>query len=246
MNRTTRHGIVIALLLLAALALAKSLADTEVEQDEQALDLRITAQRLADGRTEFALQSRGPDQSWGERLLPRGRYFPAHSSVGRWLNSTPVTLGDDDDALMAGEAQSGVVVRITARLLDDGRIEFAIQLREPGGQWGGRQLPRSRFFPEDASVGRWLSSSPLAVGAPRDAVVTSPSAVQAEEPATEPRCVLTDHVDRLTGATFQVITETGTGSAFYIGQTSGSPITMSLRRPARFNWSGASTRSLRL
>ena len=54
--------------------------------------MRITAQRLADGRTEFALQEREADGGWGERLLPRGRFFPATATVGRWLSSTPLTV----------------------------------------------------------------------------------------------------------------------------------------------------------
>ena len=55
-------------------------------------EVRITAQRLADGRTEFALQQREADGEWGERLLPRARFFPATSAVGRWLSSTPLTV----------------------------------------------------------------------------------------------------------------------------------------------------------
>ena len=29
---------------------------------------------------------------WQERILPRSRYFPADATVGRWLNSTPLTV----------------------------------------------------------------------------------------------------------------------------------------------------------
>ena len=72
-----------------------------------------------------------------------------------------------------GEAE----VRITARQLDDGRVEFALQQRVDG-EWGERQLPRSRFFPADATVGRWLNSSSLTIQAtPAERVaVTLPQA----------------------------------------------------------------------
>lgn len=48
-------------------------------------------------------------------------------------------------------------VRIVAQKLEDGRIEFGLQ------QDGERILPRSRYFPADARVGRWLRSSPIGV-----------------------------------------------------------------------------------
>ena len=53
------------------------------------------------------------------------------------------------------EEQSG---RIVARRLDDGRTEFGWQ---PAG--GERVLPSARYFPTDARVDRWLSSSPVEV-----------------------------------------------------------------------------------
>ena len=55
-----------------------------------------------------------------------------------------------------GDEQSG---RIVARRLDDGRTEFGWQ---PAG--GERVLPRARYFPAGADVGRWLNSSPVEVG----------------------------------------------------------------------------------
>ena len=39
-------------------------------------EVRISAQRLDDGRVEFALQQRQPDGAWGARLLPQLRFFP--------------------------------------------------------------------------------------------------------------------------------------------------------------------------
>ena len=75
-------------------------------------------------------------------------------------------------AATSGEAE----VRITARQLEDGRVEFALQQRV-NGEWGERQLPRSRFFPADAQVGRWLNSSPLTVEA------AEPEAPEVRQPA---------------------------------------------------------------
>ena len=48
--------------------------------------------------------------------------------------------------------------RIVARRLDDGRTEFGWQ---PAG--GARVLPSARYFPADAAVDRWQSSSPVEV-----------------------------------------------------------------------------------
>ena len=125
-------------------------------------EVRITAQRLANGRTEFALQQREADGEWGERLLTRARFFPATATVGRWLSSTPLTVR----APGAGDDAEGAEVRITAQRLANGRIEFALQEREADGEWGERLLPRARFFPATATVGRWLSSTPLTVSLP--------------------------------------------------------------------------------
>ena len=56
------------------------------------VDVRIVARRSAAGQVEFALQQRGGDGDWGGRLLPRQRFFPLGTRVGRWLVSTPLTL----------------------------------------------------------------------------------------------------------------------------------------------------------
>ena len=54
--------------------------------------VRIAARRDAKGRIEFALQEFSGD-SWDARLLPRNRYFPTTAAAGRWLHSSPLTLG---------------------------------------------------------------------------------------------------------------------------------------------------------
>ena len=62
------------------------------------VETRIRARRLADGRTEFALQQKSDGENWGENILPSGRYLSvAHrtSHIGRWLNSSVVTLSTE-------------------------------------------------------------------------------------------------------------------------------------------------------
>ena len=65
-------------------------------------ELRSAARRLTGGRVEFAVQRRsGEDGSWGRRLLPRRRYFPAAAPAGRWLSSSPVdVLAEPGDSIL--------------------------------------------------------------------------------------------------------------------------------------------------
>ncbi|MXV89209.1 MAG: hypothetical protein F4121_09275 [Acidimicrobiia bacterium] len=52
-----------------------------------------------------------------------------------------------------------------ARKVADGRIEFGLQQRLADNSWSDRMLPSRRFFPTTATVGHWLVSSPLTLGA---------------------------------------------------------------------------------
>ena len=150
---------VAGLLACVGIAAVSAPAAAQGESPEATVSVRITAQRLADGRTEFALQhdpaaSSGEPFSWGERLLPaRQRFFAADAAVESWLVSSPLTVTP------AGSA--GVIVRITAQRLADDRIEFAVQQQLSDGTWDERRLPARRFFPANAAVERWLNSSPL-------------------------------------------------------------------------------------
>ena len=56
------------------------------------VELRIAAQRVEGERIEFALQQRGPGESWGERVLPARRFFGMGTEVGRWLVSSTLTV----------------------------------------------------------------------------------------------------------------------------------------------------------
>ena len=75
-------------------------------------------------------------------------------------------------AAVAQEDTAGsdsAAVRIVARKLDSGRIEFGLQQRQADNSWGARQLPRVRFFPTTATVDNWLASSSLTLTAPQTA-----------------------------------------------------------------------------
>ena len=131
--------------------LAGALVSSPVAGQEAAsgdVEVRIVARKLTDGRIEFGLQQRDSDDTWGDRRLPRVRFFPTTAAVGRWLASSALDLP-------AGE------VRIVARRIDGGRVEFGLQQRQADNSWGERQLPRVRFFPPTTAAGRWLASSAL-------------------------------------------------------------------------------------
>ena len=69
----------------------------------------------------------------------------------------PADDGDSDDE------SSSPDVRIVARQLETGKIEFALQQRQDNNTWGDELFPRARLFPTTARVGTWLQSTPLEV-----------------------------------------------------------------------------------
>ena len=81
-----------------------------------------------------------------------------------------IVLGAAVAALSIGvviaHSETRTEVRIAAQRLETGRIEFALQQREPDGEWGDRILPTRRFFPASGREGRWLTSSPLELTIP--------------------------------------------------------------------------------
>ena len=62
--------------------------------------------------------------------------------------------------LIATQERQPTEARVAAFKHEDGRIEFAIQVREGSG-WGERILPRGRFLRPTASTGRWIPSTPV-------------------------------------------------------------------------------------
>lgn len=79
--------------LLAAILLAAIIVPTVLfaSQGQDTGEARINARQLEDGRIEFAMQVK-EGSSWSDRILPRGRYFPTNTEVGKWLNSTPIAI----------------------------------------------------------------------------------------------------------------------------------------------------------
>ena len=116
--------------------------------------MRIVARKLAGGRIEFGLQQRGLDDAWDDRRLPTVRFFPPTARLGRWLASSPLELA-------VGE------VRIVARKLANGKVEFGLRQRNPDDTWSDNRLPGVRYFPTTARVDRWLVSSPLTLTTPQ-------------------------------------------------------------------------------
>ncbi|MCY3921331.1 MAG: hypothetical protein OXG27_02905, partial [Chloroflexi bacterium] len=89
--------------------------------------------------------------------------------------------------LIVGAAATGLVwatnggsseVRLAARVLEDGRVEVALQQRPPElalpaaaldqepPAWGPLERPTRRFLAPDAEPGRWFHSSPLSLTHP--------------------------------------------------------------------------------
>ena len=87
-------------------------------------------------------------------------------------------------------------VRISARQLDDGRTEFALQQRDGAG-WGERQLARARYFPEDVGHDRWLNSSPyiVRIAAPAGTETTAQQGQQEQQAEPTPTSVLSPDME---------------------------------------------------
>lgn len=125
-----RSFVLVACAILAALVVPSSVAAQA--DDDVAEQVRIVARELSDGRIEFGLQQHR-DGSWSERLLPARRFFPSTATVGRWLRSSPLTVGV---AATPYVTPSDVEMRIVARRLADGRTEFGLELRQHDTSWG--------------------------------------------------------------------------------------------------------------
>ena len=148
-NSPLRLTLALLALVAAAAIIAADFTAPAVAQSEGETTGRIVARLLDDGRVEFAWQPTG-----GARVLPRARYFPApdDAEIDKWLRSSPVEVSGTE------------IGRINARLLADGRIEFAFTPTD-----GERIEPPARYFPADTRVGRWLRSTEIAIGPPEDA-----------------------------------------------------------------------------
>ncbi|MCY3806190.1 MAG: RCC1 domain-containing protein [bacterium] len=98
------------------------------ETPDAATEVRITARRLADGRVEFGVQQRATsNDAWGQRQLPRARFFPTEATVGRWLNSSPLQVNDSQTGTITAASRRYTAVSAgnvyTCALTTDGTIQ---------------------------------------------------------------------------------------------------------------------------
>ena len=75
-------------------------------------------------------------------------------------DESPGTPTDTSTTGTAPEAATDTV-RLVARLLENGKIEFGLQQWQHDSTWSDRIFPRARLFPADTAVGRWLVSSAI-------------------------------------------------------------------------------------
>ena len=98
------------------------------ETPDAATEVRITARRLADGRVEFGVQQRATsNDAWGQRQLPRARFFPTEATVGRWLNSSPLDVNDSQTGTITAASRRYTAISAgshhTCAIATDGTIQ---------------------------------------------------------------------------------------------------------------------------
>lgn len=103
------------------------------------VSFQIVARLAADGRVEH-----GVELASGELILPERRYLQSDAPIGEWRPSSDV------------EVDEGMLGQISARRLDDGRIEWRFV-----GADGEVTMPDVRFLPADAPEGVWFRSSQI-------------------------------------------------------------------------------------
>ena len=166
-----RWGVLVVVVVAAGVVgAAPAVAQDTDGPDVAASTVRIQARLVESGKVEFGLQLDG-DRVW----LPQARLFPYPTAeIGNWLFASPYTLSD------------GTVVRIQARLVESGKVEFGLQL-DGDRVW----LPRQRLFPySTAEIGAWLFASPYtATGAATESpggTADQPAADDSEEVTRKP------------------------------------------------------------
>ena len=87
----------IALLVLGILIGAAAIGAVAATSpwSDGAVEVRIIAEPLADGRVEVGLQQRQDDGEWGETEKPPLRFLPADAEIGRPLHSSPIVVDTD-------------------------------------------------------------------------------------------------------------------------------------------------------
>ena len=106
---------------------------------------------------EFALQQRGDDGEWGERILPRGRYMPAYGDATSWLSSTPVSVSLELESVTPE-------VTVISDEGDEDVDEAAISPRLGAGAGAGGVEFEAAYDPASSAVNSYLklhSDGPL-------------------------------------------------------------------------------------
>ena len=142
--------------LVAAVALA-GLSPVSSHDGDDGETVRIMARLRANDSIEFGLRS-----SAG-RQIPRLRFFSASVNDGAWKRSSPIEL------------PNGTVVKIIVRRAEGERAEFGLRIEDLLQEF----LPPQRYFPRNATVDKWLFSTPMQIPAPEHGD-------EAHEPAPPP------------------------------------------------------------
>ncbi len=176
-------GIMIRTLLAVALGVSAVLAlltlalfsDGSSSAAQDATSVQVRARLVGSGSIEFGLRASGED------LTPGARFFPAGDRATGWLVSSSLDLAN------------GAEVQIIARRHQSRAVEFAVRTVAPRQVF----LPRGRFFPANATVGRWLISTPVSIPAPDPPAEQEEQSSQSQpsEPDPEPETSTPDADD---------------------------------------------------
>ena len=146
-----RRALAAAAALAVSVTLVSGSAAAAAQEAVQlgAIETRVAAKWLSDGRVEVGLQVLSGGE-WGEILLPPKRLMPAGREHSRWLTTSPFAL-------------EGAVVRVVARRLADGVVSVALKVRDADDGWGERQLPLRHLLYASRQPGFWTFSSPVTI-----------------------------------------------------------------------------------
>ncbi|MCY4618070.1 MAG: hypothetical protein OXD50_05880 [Chloroflexi bacterium] len=155
-KRTVMTVLLSAVTLVAAASLA-GLASASGHDGDDGETVRIMARLRSNDSIEFGIRSSAGPQ------IPRLRFLSASVNDGAWKRSSPIEL------------PNGTVVKIIVRRAEGERAEFGLRIEDPLQQF----LPPKRYFPRNATVDKWLFSTPMLIPAPEQAG-------EADEPAPPP------------------------------------------------------------
>ena len=137
MHRDGNSHVKLALALLAGALLGALALGFTLSSDHGGEDVRVSIRRLADGGNEVAVQFRGADGPWGERVVPALSVQPPDAETGKWLNSSAIGADLRGAPMRLGmlSIRSGPFAEL-GRLTEHG-VELAVaHVNAAGGVWG--------------------------------------------------------------------------------------------------------------